>query len=90
MSSKKAVERLDSLKSLQEMDLGENQYVAVSTLVEVVSENLDRVGSVSEDVTPAPKGVCDDPEIPGVFRQFLRRFSGTDGVDGDEPEYELR
>ncbi|KAG8188545.1 hypothetical protein JTE90_007155 [Oedothorax gibbosus] len=88
VSSKKAVERLDSMKSLPEVELGENQYVKVSTLVEVVSGTLDRTGSVTEDASSPPIEVCDD-EMPGVFREFLRRFSETNGID-DTSEFELR
>ncbi|GIY24477.1 uncharacterized protein CDAR_170081 [Caerostris darwini] len=41
MTTKKAVERLDSMKSLHELEFGDNTYVSVSTLVECVNETLD-------------------------------------------------
>ncbi|GBM82749.1 hypothetical protein AVEN_154062-1 [Araneus ventricosus] len=100
MEAKKAVERLDSLKSVHEMELGNNQYVKVSTLVECVNKTLDSQNSVTEIQSDTPtqsvedndpenkreheQNVSEDPGIPPAFRSFLRRFSETNGIDETE------
>ncbi|GFY72329.1 uncharacterized protein TNIN_16181 [Trichonephila inaurata madagascariensis] len=54
MTAKKAVERLDSIKSLHEIELGENHYVKVSTLVECVNETFEAQSSNSENKSDSP------------------------------------
>ncbi|GFR14228.1 uncharacterized protein TNCT_387591 [Trichonephila clavata] len=54
MTAKKAVERLDSIKSLHEIELGENHYVKVSTLVECVNEAFEAQSSNSENKSDLP------------------------------------
>ncbi|GFS89922.1 uncharacterized protein NPIL_403261 [Nephila pilipes] len=54
MTAKKAVERLDSLKSLHELELGENHYVKVSTLVECVNETFEAQSSNTEIKSDLP------------------------------------
>lgn len=81
-TEKKRVERIDSLTSVQELDLGENVYVRNSALVDTV-HNLN--------TTPASPEVqngetMEDGDVPVVFKKFLRRFSETDDPLNDDIE----
>lgn len=81
MASKKTVERLDSLMSLPELELGENQFVKVSTLVECVNENFEKVESPKMSMDGAL-----DSEVDIVLRQFIRTLSGSN----EQMELDLR
>lgn len=91
---KKSVERLDSIKSLQELDLGENVYMKNSILVDCVETLNSPDAAVSSDNVEMDKNSGDDDGIgvPVVLRNFLRRFSETNGVSDDAPapQVELR
>lgn len=89
-TAKNTVERLDSIKSLQELDLGENVYVKNSALFDTVN------GSFS-DVPSSPEITCetieveeasgyDEDGVPTVLKKFLRSFSQSDESTQDSVE----
>lgn len=84
-------ERLDSVKSLEELDLGENIYVKNSALVDVVHQSLNNTPLTPEPINNEENknehhvlqrtvSDCDENGVPIVFRNFLRRFSENDGI----------
>ncbi|XP_071038985.1 kinesin light chain [Parasteatoda tepidariorum] len=72
MSVKQRVERLDSLKSLPDIDLGENLYVKKSTLVACVDETLDNEGNrINANLDNVPSEIVhsdsiDNENVTGV------------------------